>query len=263
VKHETQTSLLKTAITTISSATTRAEANLLFDEGAQRSFITQSLATKLCLCPNTKETINLSAFGASAGTKRNLDVATINIETESSGSIPIQVLIVPKIATPIQNKVRAPIKDRPYLRLLKLAHPVTSDENFEISLLIGADHYWNFVEDHIIRRNGPTAMQSKLGYLLSGPIKLPAGDRTPTNILNVMISHYEEDRQLEKFWSLESLGITGTTTNNDESGLSREYQQSAISREHDGSYTAKFPWKDNHPALPSLIIIIKTNYYTG
>ena len=160
VKHETQTSLLKTAITTISSATTRAEANLLFDEGAQRSFIAQSLATKLCLCPTTKETINLSAFGASAATKRNLDVATINIETESSGSIPIQVLIVPKIATPIQNKVRAPIKDLPYLRKLKLAGPVTSDENFEISLLIGADHYWDFVEDHIIRGNGQSINQS-------------------------------------------------------------------------------------------------------
>jgi hypothetical protein len=154
-----------------------------------------------------KETINLSAFGASAATKRNLDVATINIETESSGIIPIQVLIVPMITTPIQNKVRAPIKDLPYLRQLKLTHPVTSDENFEISLLIGADHYWDFVQDHIIRGNGPTAMQSKLGYLLSGPIKLPAGDRTPTNILNVMISHYEEDQQLEKCWSLESLGI--------------------------------------------------------
>ena len=158
---------------------------------------------------------------------------------------------MPKIATPIQNKVRAPIKDLPYLRQLKLAHPVTSDENFEISLLAGADHYWDFVEDHIIRGNGPTAMQSKLGYLLSGPIKLPAGERTPTNILNVMIFYYEEDQQLEKFWSLESLGITEPTTNNDESSLSREYQQSAISREDDGSYTAKLPWKDNHPALPS------------
>jgi hypothetical protein len=95
-------------------------------------------------------------------------VGTINIATKSSGSIPIQVLIVPKIATPIQSKVRAPIKDLPYLRQLKLAHPVTSDKNFDISLLISADHYWDFVEEHIIRGNGPTAIQSKLGYLLSG-----------------------------------------------------------------------------------------------
>ena len=250
-RYDTQTSLLKTAIATICSATTCAEANLLFDEGAQRSFISHALATKLGLCPTSKETINLSAFGASTSTKRNLDVATIHVETQSSGRIPVQVLIVPKIATPIHIKVRTHITDIPYLRHLKLAHPVTSDENFEISLLIGVDHYWDFVEDHIIRGNGPTAMQSKLGYLLSGPIKSPRSDTTPTNILNVMISHYDEDKQLEKFWSLESLGITSPTSNNDESNLPREYQQSAISREDDGSYTAKFPWKDDHPSLPS------------
>lgn len=64
-----------------------------------------------------------------------------------------------------------------------------------------------------------------------------------------MISHCEEDKQLEKFWSLESLGITQPTSINDKSNLSRKYQQSAISLEDDGSYTAKFPWKDDHPRI--------------
>ena len=41
---------------------------------------------------------------------------------------------------------------------------------FFITLLIGADHYWEIVEDHVIRSNGPTAVGSKLGYLLSGPL---------------------------------------------------------------------------------------------
>jgi hypothetical protein len=134
------------------------------------------LATKLGLCPTRKETVNLSAFGASTSTKRSLDVTTINIETESSGIIPVEVLIVPKIVIPIQNKIRANIKDIPYLRQLKLAHPVTSNENFEISLLIGIDYYWDLVENHIIRGNGPTAMQLKLGYLLSGPIRTASTD---------------------------------------------------------------------------------------
>ena len=53
---------------------------------------------------------------------------------------------------------------------LPLAHPVTTDESFKISLFIGVDHYWHIVEDNIARGNGPTAMASKLGYLLSGPL---------------------------------------------------------------------------------------------
>jgi len=36
-----------------------------------------------------------------------------------------------------------------------------------VSILIGADYYWTFVEDKIIRGDGPTAQQSKLGLLYS------------------------------------------------------------------------------------------------
>jgi len=40
-----------------------------------------------------------------------------------------------------------------------------------ISILIGStDHSWSFVKDQIIYGNGPTAQQSKLSYLLSGPV---------------------------------------------------------------------------------------------
>ena len=58
----------------------------------------------------------------------------------------------------------------PYLKGLKLAHPVTGDWTFTISMLIGANHYWDIVEDSVIRGDGPTAVKSKIGYLLSGPM---------------------------------------------------------------------------------------------
>ena len=32
---------------------------------------------------------------------------------------------------------------------------------------IVTDHHWSFVQDHIIKGEGPTAQKSKLGYLLS------------------------------------------------------------------------------------------------
>ena len=249
-----QTSLLKTAIATIRSDSTAIETNILFDEGAQRSFMSQSLASKLGLQSSTKETINLATFGAVTPTRRNLDVVTIHIETESSGNIPIQALIVPEIATPLQNSVRTATQNYPYLLGLKLA--VTDNENFEISLLIGADHYWDIVEDHIIRGNGPTAMQSKLGYLLSGPIASTSNTRNyPTNILNVMLSHREEDDRIERFWNLETLGITEPDPHIEENSFIHEYQQTSISRERDGSYTARFPWKKDHPPLPTNNIV--------
>ena len=87
--------------------------------------------------------------------------------------IPISVLIVPQLAAPIQNSVRACLRDIPYLQKLPLAHPVSGDKNLKISILIGADYYWHFIQDNIVQSDGPTAVQSHLGYLLSGPLHLP------------------------------------------------------------------------------------------
>ena len=52
-----------------------------------------------------------------------------------------------------------------------MAHPIMKeDSQFDISMLIGVDYYWNIVEDHTVRGDGPTAVQLKLSYLLSGSL---------------------------------------------------------------------------------------------
>ena len=74
-------------------------------------------------------------------------------------------------------------------------------------------------------------------------------------MLNVLPFHQEEDDQIERFWNLESLGITDKDSPVDETRFIREYQQTTISREQNGSYTAKFPWKKDHPPLPTNHIV--------
>jgi len=96
----------------------------------------------------------------------------------NGGQIPVSVLVVPKLAAPVRNFIRTHLNHLPYLSGLTLAHPVTSDENFRISVLIGADHYWEFIQDHVVRGDGPTAVKSRLGYLLSGPLPVPQSIET-------------------------------------------------------------------------------------
>jgi len=60
----TSVCLLKMAILEVSSYTTIAERLILFNEGAQRSFITLELADELYLQPTSHETISVSSFGA-------------------------------------------------------------------------------------------------------------------------------------------------------------------------------------------------------
>ena len=93
----------------------------------------------------------------------------------------------------------------PYLQGLTLAHPVTQTSDFEISLLTGADLYWSIVEDHIIRGHGSTAMQSKLGYLPSGPITPPQTVDKTLQVFHTMIQPIEEN-DINKFWDVESTG---------------------------------------------------------
>ena len=157
--------LLKTAVAPVWSGNISMETNVLFVEGAQRSFLTEHLAKKLNLKIEGIEVVHLSAFGEDNTSTRELRTTTVFIETENSRKIPIEVLIVPTIAVPIHNHMRYINRNMDYLKGLRLAHPVTKDDYFEISLLIGADYYWNFIEDKVIRGDGPIAVKSKLGYL--------------------------------------------------------------------------------------------------
>ena len=86
---------------------------------------------------------------------------------------------------------------------------MTADDYFRISLLVDADHYWDVVEDEIVRGPSPTAAKSRIGYLLSGSTTGPAVATTSlyATILKVIVSNEHESKALERFWNLESIGI--------------------------------------------------------
>ena len=69
--------------------------------------------------------------------------------------------------------------------------------------MIGADYFWQFVVDHIIRGDGPTAMDSKLGYLLSGPVAMSGNSHVHMNALHI---GFQSAADNTKFWRTESTG---------------------------------------------------------
>lgn len=117
--------------------TVSTDANILLDEGAQRSFITRELANKLKANPHTTENISMSAFGATQHSLKELDVVKIQIVTNQGHTVPLNVLVVPTIATPLHCEHNGNLHNVPHLKGLKLAHPVSLQGNFEINLLIG------------------------------------------------------------------------------------------------------------------------------
>lgn len=67
---------------------------------------------------------------------KNLPLATVNALTTSGGKIPLHVLVVEKIATPLETHNHQDVEDFPHFRGLKLAQPITPDESFDVSLLL-------------------------------------------------------------------------------------------------------------------------------
>jgi len=254
--HTNSMCLLKTAVAQVSVNGIQVEANILFDEGAQRSFMSTQLAKKLMISPQRMEHINISTFGGEPTRTKQLDIATVNVETLTDESIPISVLLVPIIAAPLQNRYHTYLTNMEHLQGLQLANPVSTSSNFYISLLIGADYYWQFVGDHIVRGNGPTAMQSKLGYLLSGPLVVSSAPTSDASIFHVSTS-VADGNNVPTFWMMESADVTQPGTEVLDNDFLKTYQQSCIRQEEDGAYCVKFPWKQEHPPLPSNYAVCK------
>ena len=61
---------------------------------------------------------------------------------------------------------------------------------------------------------------------------------------------------LEHFWDLESVGVTPPTDHSEDSVLNR-YSTSCVTRDDDGAYVARFPWKLDHPELPTNYTVVK------
>ena len=141
----------------------------------------------------------------------------------------------------------------PHLHGLKLTDYSNSLDSIDV--LIGSDYYWNFVTDEIVRGDfGPTAINSKFGWILSGPTE-PAIDSRKT-VTNLNISGNStclfDDAQdplvetLKQFWKTESIGIRGESDITQSNDCFNENVRFTGER-----YEVELPWKENHPTISS------------
>jgi len=140
---------------------------------------------------------------------------------------------------------RVNLKDHPHLQELELADSAESTNSIDI--LIGSNHYWDFVTGESIRGEfGPTAVKSKLGWLLSGPTN-NSRNESNVSVSNLVISGEsfpngakESDEMadmLKRFWDVESLGIVD---NDCEGEIVNRKGEITFNGSH---YEVVLPWK--------------------
>ena len=193
-----------------------------FDSCSQRSYITSKTREQLNVRTIGKETFMLiKTFGDSSASVKECDIVQLCIRTIDAMSVYVTAYVEPVICSPVSNQeIQSAIECHSYLQGLQLACG-TVNTTVSVDLLIGADHYWSFFTGGIIRGDpsGPVALETKLGWVLSGPAAVPAltesctVNLSATHVLKIEsadISHVQDD--LQKFWDLETLGIRDIET---------------------------------------------------
>ena len=180
----------------------------------------------------------------------------LRLQKQGNEEIEITALNFPVICSPLPAKVEI---NCPHLEGLELAD--NFDEHHEsIDILIGSDHYWEIVMGDIVKgKAGPTAVSSKLGWLLSGPLPESSTPSDNTVLSSLIISGNsagdfglaeKDDRlvqTLKQFWETESIGIHEPRLKTED-----EKEEFMAHIKNNGErYEIGLPWKDDSLPIPS------------
>ena len=229
-------------------------ARLILDSGSQRSYVTTTVKDKLRLPSERKQTISVKTFGSTEENTQSVDVVHLCITTEHGDDVQLSAFVIPLICDPLQSQsiVHASVTHA-HLRGLKLADYSTGEDDIMVDILVGSDQYWRLVSGKVVRGDdGPTAIQTKLGWVLSGPTNGAVQyDQQQNNLMTmhvlktatkpVNITNESLDGSLQRFWDLESLGVRPRS-------VYEEFEE-RITFEND-RYKVHLPWKLPHPILP-------------
>ena len=146
---------------------------LIFDSGSQRSYVTDKVKQSLSLNRQCVQTMLIKTFGSDKGSKQQCDVVSLGLNTWNGDTVQLSFLSVPLICDPISDQpITCAMENYEYLANLDLADYSSASDLLEVDVLIGSDHYWKLVMGEVIRNDdGPMAIQTKFGWVLSGPVQ--------------------------------------------------------------------------------------------
>ena len=130
----------------------------------------------------------IKTFGSENHTRQTCDVVKLGINLRDGSNMQMSFLSVPLICEPLSNQPIA-LAASSWNRLapLQLADYSQGDVPLEIDILIGSDQYWKLVTGEMINQcNGPTAVRTRLGWVLSGPVE---GLSQPESSVNLVSTH--------------------------------------------------------------------------
>ena len=226
---------------------------LLFDSGSQRSYITEQAKAQLALEPTREQMLSIATFGSSREQTKVCTVVNVGMCLKGYSPMSLSLYVVPTICEPLTSQpIAMCIETVEPFQGLDFADYADGRSSLPIDILIGCDYYWELVTGRVCRgERGPTAIHTKLGWVLSGPTLTNSRIQCSMNLVTTHVLRADTqpqeaanlDEQLRSFWELESLGIQET-----EKTMYDEFASKIAFS--DGRYKVALPWKEFHDALP-------------
>lgn len=226
----------------------------LLDSGSQNCFITEKLSKRIN-ATYLKSTVHVSGVGQYV--TQSCHSCDISIRSKVNDySTKIRCIILPCITSSLptinidSGSIRIPDN-------VQLADP-TFNISADIDLLIGADIFWDLLNDDRLRLpNGPYLQNSKLGWLLSGPIFAKAAQSTHVQC------HFSQDidKQLRLFWELESIPTSPSSVLTEDERKCEELFINTHLREDNGKFSVRIPLRDSPDTLGDSYTFAKKRFF--
>ena len=176
--------------------------------------MTDNLKNILQLPVLERKQVSIKTFGSTDERLELVEVEALGIELKGEPNLLLSAFTVPLICQPLQGQpVNQVVDDNACFSGLRLADYCAEGETLNVDILVGSDYYWTLVTGHTIRgTRGPTALHTKLGWVLLGPVSCgnPGGQQrsnlVTTHVLKCATGQvpYEGlEGEVKKFWDLE------------------------------------------------------------
>ena len=250
-----KTVLLQTAraqIYNLSTPRHPVEVRLLLDSGSQRSYLSERARAMLALESVGEQKLAISTFGSTQEQQQSCPVVKVGMKVNGSPPMNLSLFVVPVVCEPLFSQpVSVCVSEYPHLASLSLADETDGASRLDVDLLIGSDFYWDIVTGGVSRgAQGPVAIHTKLGWVLSGPAQHENTTKVSTNLITTHVlkvdsqpTNADLEKELQSFWDLESLGIVGP-----EKTLYDQFLSTVTTKNN--RYEVTLPWKEHHKALP-------------
>ena len=120
---------------------------------------------------------------------------------------------MPSICSIQNSHVELTRKEYPHLKGIWFSGVLQCQSELEVDFLIGADYLWSFQNGETRRGKvgEPVFIETELGWVLSGPMRVRNEERVKSAQVMVVGQHIERESMesvVQKLWGFEGLGIT-------------------------------------------------------